>query len=115
MSKPSEDREDIILTLEELVHDNPLFRLGKIMGHKGVYVGRKLAVFCFEDGLGIKVLKEDAEKIVKQNQDCRPFSPMGSQMNGWVVLTLDNAEDYKGHPLVLNAFILAGKENIVKK
>lgn len=109
MSHPSEDRDDVKEVLAQIAASSPRFRLGKIMGHTGVYVGRKMAAFATDDGVGLKIQKEDLEHILAEYPDSRPFMPMGRHMSGWVVLTLDNAEEYLKHPLVLNALILAEK------
>lgn len=115
MSKPSEDRDDVKEVLAQIASSSPTYRLGKIMGHTGVYVGRKMAAFATDDGVGLKIKKEEAEEILKIYPDCRQFMPMGRRMSGWVVLTLDNAEDYVKHPLIQNALLLAYLANIAKR
>ena len=107
MSNPHDDRDDVKEILAQIASSSPRYRLGKIMGHTGVYVGRKMAAFASDDGVGLKIRKADTEKILKEYPDCRVFMPMGRQMSGWVVLTLDNAEDYITHPLMRDALHLA--------
>ena len=107
MSHPSEDRDDVKAVLAQIAASSPKFRLGKIMGHTGVYVGRKMAAFAFEDGMGLKIDKNNLEHILPTYPDARPFMPMGHKMNGWIVLTIDNAEDYQSHELLNEALRLA--------
>lgn len=107
MSRPSEDRDDVKEVLAQIAASSSKFRLGKIMGHTGVYVGRKMAAFAFEDGMGLKIDKNNLEKILDDYPDARPFMPMGHKMNGWIVLTLDNADDYRSHELLKDALRLA--------
>ena len=107
MSHPSEDRDDVKEILAQIASGSPKYRLGKIMGHTGVYVGHKMAAFATDDGVGLKIKKEDTETILATYPDCREFMPMGRRMSGWVGLTLDNAEDYITHPLITEALALA--------
>lgn len=112
MSHPSEDRDDVKEALAQIASSSPKYRLGKIMGHTGVYVVRKMAVFAFEDGMGLKIDKNNLEQILQNYPYAQPFMPMGRRMSGWVVLTLDNAEDYMRHPLIKEALHLAELANL---
>ncbi|MEN9328436.1 MAG: hypothetical protein RI947_1244 [Candidatus Parcubacteria bacterium] len=104
------DRDDIEQILIEIAATHPICTLGKMMGHKAVYINRKLALCAFDDGMVVKVPKEKHQEVVDSNEDCVDFAPSGHRMTGRIILTLENAEDYLHHPLVHESLRLTALE-----
>lgn len=107
MTNPRRDRDDINELLAEMCSNDPRLRLGKMMGHVGIYVGRKMAMFAYDDGLCVRVPREEEEQLLADTPGSRPFMPMGRRMRGWVIISRDEAEKYINHPFVLQAIHLA--------
>lgn len=88
-------REDIIEAIEtRLMSEHPEVAKGKIFGHPGFMVNRRVFCFVYEDGLCMKLSKSDYEDILKLD-NTEKFAPMGERpMGTWVVLTYPEAEEY---------------------
>ncbi len=86
-------REDIIDKLDIQFKNHPQVARGLIFGHPGFTIIGRFFCFAYEDGLSIKLHPSDYTKILEQDEAV-PFSPGGSPMGTWAVLTYPDAEDY---------------------
>ena len=81
--------------LDKLLLDYPLVRLGKMFGYPAYYVGKKLAICLFEQGVGVKIPEQSVTKLLETDSNTVPFQPMGKpKMREWVQINLNNSEDY---------------------
>jgi hypothetical protein len=77
-----------------LVHPN--IRPGKMFGLPAYYVGKKLCICLYEDGVGVKIPEETAKKLLETDPNVAPFVPFGkSKMREWIQLKLSRSEDYR--------------------
>jgi hypothetical protein len=89
-------KPDIKLILDDLLLTHPLVHAGKMFGYPAYYVGRKLCMCVFEQGVGLKVPAETAAQLLERDPNVIPFMPLGRpKMREWIQINLSNAEDYK--------------------
>ncbi len=82
--------------LDELLSGNPLVRCGKMFGFPAYYVGRKLCICLYEEGVGVKLPEETVARLLKTDQNTVPFQPLGKpKMREWVQINLEYSEDYR--------------------
>ncbi|NJD60292.1 MAG: hypothetical protein C3F13_18235 [Anaerolineales bacterium] len=86
----------IKLILDDLLLTHPLVHAGKMFGYPAYYVGKKLCMCVFEQGVGLKVPVETAAQLLERDPNVIPFMPLGRpKMREWIQINLSNAEDYK--------------------
>lgn len=84
--------------LDEMLLANPLVRPGKMFGYPAYYVGRKLCICLYEQGIGIKLPEKSAKRLLETDANAIPFTPMGkAKMREWVQINVDRSEDYRGY------------------
>ena len=67
-----------------------------MFGYPAYYVGRKLCICLYEEGVGIKLPEQTAGQLLKSDAHVIPFRPLGKpKMREWVQLNLSRAEDYR--------------------
>ena len=93
MAPPTGYRDDIIEVIGEKFEDYAEVKKGKMFGHPGFSIMGRFFCMAFEDGLAIKLSPEDYERILEL-EEAEKFTPRGSPMGTWVVLTYAEAEDY---------------------
>jgi hypothetical protein len=82
--------------LDSLLLDHPLVRAGKMFGFPAYYVGKKLCICLYEQGVGIKLPEKSAAKLLAEDPNAIPFQPMGKpKMREWVQINLGRSEDYR--------------------
>jgi hypothetical protein len=87
---------DIKQILDDLLLTHPLVHAGKMFGYPAYYVGKKLFICLFEQGVGIKVPAETASRLLDNDGNVIPFMPLGRpKMKEWIQVNLSNAEDYR--------------------
>ena len=88
-------RDDIIEAIEpRLFMEHPEVEKKQIFGHPGFAINRRVFCFAYEDGLCLKLSKEDYQEILKLEGTER-FAPGGtSSMGTWAVLTYPETEEY---------------------
>jgi hypothetical protein len=92
--------------LDDMLLDHPDIRPGKAFGYPAYYVGKKLSICLFEQGVGLKVPQELAEKLVADDRNVIPFQPYGRRkMREWIQINLDRSEDYRNYMSVFEASI----------
>lgn len=93
MVKFNEDNKQV---LDEIFGGLPGVRLAKAFGFPGYYLGKKMIACVYEDGLGIKVPQELAQKLLSDGR-AMPFKPYGRHtMRQWVFVVHENPVDFKG-------------------
>ncbi|MER2598009.1 MAG: MmcQ/YjbR family DNA-binding protein [Caldilineales bacterium] len=97
--------------LDDLLLNHPFVRGGKMFGYPAYYVGQKLCISLYEEGAGIKLPEEAANRLLQSDPHVTPFQPMGkSRMREWVQITLEHSEDYRRYLPVFEeaiAYLLA--------
>jgi hypothetical protein len=84
------------VVLDDLLLGNPLVRPGKMFGFPAYYVGKKLCICLYEQGVGIKLPEQTIAKLLETDQNALPFQPMGKpKMREWIQINLSRSEDYR--------------------
>jgi hypothetical protein len=100
--------------LDELLLGHPLVRPGKIFGFPAYYVGRKLCICLYEDGVSVKLPEASAARLLESDPNCAPFQPLGRpRMRAWVQINLESSEAYRQYESVFEEsiqFIAARQE-----
>lgn len=95
MDKYNEDHKAV---LDDLLLDYPGVHAGKMFGYPAYYAGEKLSICLYQDGVGLKVPKETAKRLLESNPNIIPFQPMGRRrMREWIQVNLENSEDYRDY------------------
>jgi hypothetical protein len=82
--------------LDELLLGQPHIRPGKMFGFPAYYVGRRLAICLYEEGVSIKLPEERVNHLLEVDGNTLPFQPMGkSKMREWLQINLSKSEDYR--------------------
>ena len=82
--------------LDDLLLDHPNIRPGKMFGLPAYYVGKKLCICLYEEGVGVKIPEESAKKLLETDPNVVPFVPYGkSKMREWIQINLSRSEDYR--------------------
>jgi hypothetical protein len=82
------------LFLDEMLLNNPVVRSGHMFGYPAYYVGKKMAICHFENGVGVKLPAEKAKHLLAHDPNVTPFQPHGRrQMREWVQINLTVSED----------------------
>ena len=63
--------------LDEMLLDHPHVRPGKMFGFPAYYVGRKLCICLYQQGVGVKLPEESAAKLLETDQNVVSFQPLG--------------------------------------
>ncbi|MBN2543293.1 hypothetical protein JXI42_10550 [bacterium] len=92
--------------LDDMLLDNPLVRPGKMFGFPAYFVGKKLCICLYEEGVGVKIPEQSADKLLETDRNVVPFQPLGKpKMREWIQINLTNSEDYKRYKSVFNESI----------
>lgn len=92
--------------LDAILLANPLIRPGKMFGYPAYYVGSKLCICLYEEGVGIKLPQQTAATLIETDRNASPFTPMGRRkMREWVQITLADSEDYRQYEPVFDEAI----------
>jgi hypothetical protein len=82
--------------LDGLLLTHPIVQPGKMFGFPAYYVGKKLCMCLYEDGVGLKVPAETAARLLQNDPNAVPFMPLGRpKMREWVQINLARSEDYR--------------------
>ena len=100
--------------LDEMLLGHPHVRPGKMFGFPAYYVGKKLCICLYEQGVGVKLPEVSAVKLLETNQNVVPFQPLGKpKMREWIQINLNRSEDYRQYMLVFEEsiqYLLAQQE-----
>ena len=82
--------------LDDLLLGDPRVRAGKMFGFPAYYVGRKLCISLYADGVGVKLPAEAAAGLLRDDPHVTPFQPLGkSKMREWVQIDLADSQEYR--------------------
>ena len=82
--------------LDGLLLGHPYVRPGKMFGFPAYYVGKKLCICLYEQGVGVKLPEQTVLKLLETDQNTIPFQPLGKpKMREWIQINLDRSEDYR--------------------
>jgi hypothetical protein len=82
--------------LDNLLLNLPQVRSGKMFGFPAYYVGKKICICLYGQGVGVKLPEPSAKKLLELDQNVIPFQPYGRQkMRLWVQINLTRSEDYR--------------------
>lgn len=94
------------VVLDDLLLDHPLIRPGKMFGFPAYYVGRKLCICLYEQGVGIKLPERSVAKLLETDQNTIPFQPLGKpKMREWVQINLSHSEHYRQYESIFKESI----------
>lgn len=100
--------------LDDMLLGYPLVRAGKMFGYPAYYVGRKLCISLYEDGVGIKLPAATVARLLKTDPNATPFQPMGkSRMKEWVQLNARDSDEYRRYRPIFEEsiqFVLSQQE-----
>jgi len=89
--------------LDDMLLVEPNVRSGKMFGYPAYYVGGKLAICLYEQGVGVKVPEETAKRLLETDSNVVPFQPLGKpKMREWVQINLSKSEDYRQYQSVFD-------------
>ncbi len=92
--------------LDDLLLNLPEVRAGKMFGFPAYYVGKKLSICLYEQGVGIKLPEQSATKLLETDQNAVPFRPLGKpKMREWIQINLSNSENYRNYKSVFEESI----------
>lgn len=92
--------------LDDMLLGHPAVRAGKMFGYPAYYVGTRLCISLYENGVGLKLPEATVQRLLASDPAITPFQPMGRRrMREWVQITLDNAEDYRRYDAVFDEAI----------
>lgn len=95
------------IVLDNLLLSHPLVRAGKMFGFPAYYVGKKLCICLYEDGVGIKLPASSVARLLESDPNAIPFRPLGKpKMREWVQINLADSEAYTQYETVFNESIL---------
>jgi hypothetical protein len=82
--------------LDKILLGHPHVKPGKMFGFPAYYVGKKLSICLYEQGIGIKLPEKFAAKLLETDPNALPFQPLGRpRMREWVQINLSRSEDYE--------------------
>jgi hypothetical protein len=92
--------------LDKLLLDHPVVRPGKMFGFPAYYVGEKLCICLYEQGVGLKLPEGTAARLVETDKNVIPFQPLGRpKMREWVQINLERSEEYRHYQAVFDESI----------
>jgi len=92
--------------LDDLLLGHPRVRPGKMFGYPAYYVGKKLCICLYEQGVGVKLPEQSAATLLESDANIAPFRPMGRpKMREWVQINLSRSEDYRQYESVFDESI----------
>jgi hypothetical protein len=84
------------LVLDDLLLTHPLVHTGKMFGYPAYYVGKKLCICLYEQGVGLKIPADMAARLLESDPNVVPFMPLGRpKMREWIQINLERSQDYQ--------------------
>jgi hypothetical protein len=81
--------------LDDLLLQEEHVKTGKMFGYPAYYVGKKLCICLYEEGIGLKLPEKTASALLEQDKNIIPFQPMGkARMKEWIQINLSDSEQY---------------------
>jgi len=89
-------RFDLEKWCDDFFGEQKQFGKRKTFGCPAYYFGKKMVVFCYQDGIGIKLPPERVlEKITENTEIYSPFNPGDGVMKNWLIITHAETEEYE--------------------
>jgi len=89
--------------LDDMLLVEPNVKPGKMFGYPAYYVGGKLAICLYQQGVGVKIPEESARKLLETDPNVVPFQPLGKpRMREWVQINLTDSERYRQYQSVFD-------------
>jgi len=94
------------IVLDNLLLPHPLVRAGKMFGFPAYYVGKKLCICLYEEGVGIKLPAASVAMLLESDPNAVLFRPLGKpKMRAWVQINLSDSEAYAYYEAVFHESI----------
>jgi hypothetical protein len=69
-----------------------------MFGFPAYYVGKKLSICLYEEGVGVKLPQQTVARLLQTDPNASPFQPMGKpKMREWLQINLERSEDYRAY------------------
>ena len=82
--------------LDDMLLGIPAVRPGKMFGYPAYYVGKKLSICLYEQGVGIKLPAQTVARLLENDSHAIQFQPLGKpKMREWIQINLDHSDDYR--------------------
>jgi hypothetical protein len=82
-----------------------------MFGLPAYYVGKKLCICLYQQGVGVKLPEQSANRLLVSDPNVVPFQPYGkSKMREWIQINLERSEDYTHYLPVFEEAILYVQE-----
>ncbi len=92
--------------LDDLLLGDLRVRAGKMFGYPAYYIGRKLCISLYEDGVAVKLPAGEAAGLLRDDPHAIPFQPLGKpKMREWVQINLADSQEYRRYLPVFDASI----------
>jgi hypothetical protein len=92
--------------LDGMLLGHPKVRAGKMFGYPAYYVGKKLCICLYEQGVGVKLPEPSAKKLLETDHNVVPFQPLGKpKMREWIQIILKRSDDYNKYMSVFEEAI----------
>jgi hypothetical protein len=87
--------------LDEMFINLPHVRPGKMFGFPAYYVGKKLCICLYEQGVGVKLPLDSVKRLLERDANVIPFQPYGKHvMRDWVQINLPDVKEYRGYKAI---------------
>jgi len=99
--------------LDGMLLGHPDVRPGKMFGFPAYYVGKKLCICLYEEGVGVKLSGDTVAELLETDRNVVPFQPFGKpKMREWIQINLKHSEDYRQYQTVFEESIrfMMGKQ-----
>jgi hypothetical protein len=74
---------------------HPSVNPGKMFGLPAYFVGKKLCICLYQQGVGVKLPEQSAVRLLESDPNVIPFQPYGKpKMREWIQINLVRSEDY---------------------
>jgi hypothetical protein len=84
------------IVLDDLLLNHPFVQSGKMFGFPAYYVGKKLCICLYGQGVGVKLPAQSAARFLESDANVVPFQPLGRpMMREWIQINLTCSEDYR--------------------
>jgi hypothetical protein len=83
------------VVLDRMLLSDPRLRPGKMFGFPAYFVGKKLCICLYEQGVGVKLPVSTVARLLGSDPNVITFQPYGKAvMREWVQINLTDSEGY---------------------
>ncbi len=92
--------------LDDLLSGYSIVRPGKMFGFPAYYVGKRLCICLYEEGVGVKLPEQTVARLLETDRNTVPFQPLGKpKMREWIQINLTRSEDYREYASIFEESI----------